>query len=144
MPIVLPHEGRLALQRDESSDVGERLRFRLLQRDAVGDLLDQPRCLVHLGDEVVHVREGRVVRADHDLKAGVDGAELEIGDDDGDLDEFIDRQIESRHLAVDPHETIVLGRRYHAAILSTGPTSAAGRGTVDARLRSSGDRAGAF
>ena len=37
---------------------------------------------------------------------GVDEFEVVVGDDDGDLDEFVDREVESGHLAVHPDETI--------------------------------------
>ena len=47
-------------------------------------------------------------------KPGCDGPQLEVGHDDGDLDEFVDVEIEARHLAVDPHQTIVLGSPHHA------------------------------
>ena len=47
-------------------------------------------------------------------KPGSSGSQLEVGDDDGDLDEFVDREVEPRHLAVDPHETIVVGSPHHA------------------------------
>src|SRR6478736_1431960 len=54
-----------------------------------------------------------VVGTDDDLETGIHGVELEVCDDDGDLDEFVDFEIESRHLAVDPDETIVLGSAHH-------------------------------
>ena len=43
----------------------------------------------------------------------IEHAQVEIGDDDRDLDEFIDREIEPRHLAVDPDETVILSGTHH-------------------------------
>src|SRR5690606_24861767 len=106
-----------AHQRNEPLDVLERLRFGLSERDAVRYLFDQPRSLVHLGDEIAHVRERGVARLDDDLEAGVERLQLEIGDDHGDLDEFVDSEIQSRHLTVDPDEAVILRGRYHALIL---------------------------
>ena len=49
-----------------------------------------------------------------DLEARIQRAQLEVGDDDSDLDEFIDGEIQSGHLTVDPYQPVVLARS-HAA-----------------------------
>jgi hypothetical protein len=69
---------------------------------------------MHLRDEIVHVGQRRVIRLDDDLEPRVERTQLEVGDDNGDLDEFVHRKIESRHLAVDPDKSIIFGRSYHA------------------------------
>ena len=61
-------------------------------------------CIV--AHEVAHVVERGLVGLDDDVESGVEDVQVEVGDDDGDLDEFVDLDIESRHLAVDPDEPI--------------------------------------
>ena len=39
-------------------------------------------------------------------KPGSNGLQIEVGDHHGDLDQFVDLDIQSRHFAVDPDETI--------------------------------------
>ncbi|MBG9885725.1 hypothetical protein ABE10_03820 [Bacillus toyonensis] len=72
---------------------------------------------MHLGDELAHVLQGRGSWGDDDLQARIEWSELEVGDHHGDLDQFVDPEVESRHLAVDPDEPVVLGRRNHVPIL---------------------------
>lgn len=66
---------------------------------------------MHVADELAHVREGRSSGPDDDLESGMQRPQFEVGDDDGDLDELIRVEIEARHLAVDPYEPVVPGKR---------------------------------
>ena len=61
---------------------------------------------VHVGDEVAHVVEGGLVGLDDDAETLVERLQVVVGDHDGDLDEFIHREIETCHLAVDPHQEV--------------------------------------
>jgi hypothetical protein len=72
---------------------------------------------VHTRDEVVHVRQRRGIGLDHHLEAGIEDVELEVGDHDRDLDEFVDLEVEPGHLAIDPDEAVVLRGIHHAFIL---------------------------
>jgi hypothetical protein len=74
---------------------------------------------VHVGDELAHVREGGGVRVDDDGEAVVHGHEVEVGDDHRDLHQLVDREVEPRHLAVDPHQPVRVVA--HPPILSAGP-----------------------
>ena len=91
---------------DVLQDVLEHLVFGIGERDAVRDLLDQPALAVHVRHELVHVVERRLVGLDHDREPRIDQIQVVVGDDDGDLDEFVDVDIESRHFAIDPDEQI--------------------------------------
>ncbi len=88
------------------------------------DLIDQSRTGVHLADELAHVSERRVVGLDHDLESRMLRPKLEVGHDDGDLHEFVLVEIQARHLAVDPYESIVLGSAHHVDHPSDGPRHA--------------------
>ncbi len=57
------------------------------------------------------------------VKPGSRGVEVEVGDDDGDLDEFVDREVEPGHLAVDPDQSVVA--RSHSASLVRCPSGTA-------------------
>ncbi|BAJ76268.1 pyruvate ferredoxin oxidoreductase [Microbacterium testaceum StLB037] len=54
------------------------------------------------------------------MEARVEHVELEVGDDDGDLDQLVDREVEARHLAVDPDEPVIRGGAYHPSSLVRG------------------------
>ena len=56
-------------------------------------------------------------------EALIERLQVVVGDDDGDLDEFIDREIETRHLAVDPDQDVGSS---HIPSLSSGPTAIRG------------------
>src|SRR5690606_22424563 len=99
-------ERRGAALGDELEDVLEHLVLGLGEAHAVRDLVQQPGGRVHLAHEVAHVLEGRGVGLDDDAETGVDRLERVVGDDDRDLDELIDLEIETGHLAVDPYEAI--------------------------------------
>ena len=74
-------------------------------------------------------------------KPGVERPELEVGHDHRDLDQLVDRNVESRHLAVDPDEPVVLGSAHHAVHPNDGRRRAGRRGppgrirTCDQRIR---------
>ena len=57
---------------------------------------------------------GELPAATATLWTGLARAQLEIGDDHRDLDEFVDGEVQSGHLTVDPHQPVVLARS-HAA-----------------------------
>ena len=85
----------------------EDLLLRLLERAALVELLEQARVGVHLTYDVVHLRQGLGRRLDHHVDAVPEDVELEVGDQSGYLDEGVVHQVETRHLAVDPHESVV-------------------------------------
>lgn len=64
---------------------------------------------MHVRHELVHVVERGLVGLDDDVEAGVHGLEVEVGDDHGHLDEFVDLEVEAGHLAVDPDEAVIRG-----------------------------------
>ncbi len=79
---------------------------------------------MHLGDELSHVGERGGVGVDHDRESVVDGHEVEVGDDHRDLHQLVDREVEPRHLAVDPHQPV--------RVVAHPPILSAGRGGPDA------------
>jgi hypothetical protein len=67
---------------------------------------------MHPGDEVVHLLESGVARADDGRITRIERAKFVVGDDDRDLDEFVDREVEPRHFAVDPDQSVVFTRTH--------------------------------
>src|SRR5699024_5666655 len=81
---------------------------------------DETRGRVHRRDEVAHVVARTVGGADDDVDAVVQLIEVEVGDDHGDFDEFVDVQVQTGHLAVDPDDSLC----NHGAILCRRPDGA--------------------
>jgi hypothetical protein len=61
---------------------------------------------VHLPDHLGHAVQCLRRRLDQHIHAVVESVELTVGDDAGDLDERILREIKPGHLAVDPDEPV--------------------------------------
>jgi hypothetical protein len=61
---------------------------------------------VHVRHELGHVVERGLIRLDDDGDAWVDGPEVVVRHDDGNLNEFVDGDIEAGHFAVDPDQQI--------------------------------------
>ena len=155
VPIVLPASGALP------SSGTNRWMYSSASNSASATLtpsgisVEEPGLLVHRGDEVVHVLRARRIRLDDDREAGVERSKLEVGDDDGDLDELVDREVEPvisqsiqtrRSFSEAPTMGSILVRGWDTGFgRAAGPSRLRSRrDTLDSRLRSSVDRAAAF
>ena len=104
---------RLPRLRDETLDVLEGLELCLRGGYAVRDLFEQARRTVHFRDELAHVRERACIGLHHDLESRIERTELEVGHDDRDFNDFVEIEVEPRHLAVDPYQTVIFACRSH-------------------------------
>ena len=87
-------------------DVGEHLLFSIRQSNARIEFVEQAAGRVHVAHEVAHVGEAGFGRGNNDAETGMHGLQLVVSNDHGHFDEVIDRQIEPRHLAVDPDKAV--------------------------------------
>jgi len=86
--------------------------LRVGDRDLRGpDLLEQAGARVHRAHVVVHRRQLLVGRVHHDVEPVVEGPELEVRHDDGQLDDHVATHVEAGHLEVEPDESVGVGRR---------------------------------
>ena len=100
----------LAGLRHVLADVGKHLLLGIGQRHSGGDEIEQAGGRVHVDHNGIHALEdGEILGSDDDVDALVEFGEVRVGDDDGDLDELVLAQVQSRHLAVDPDESIGRG-----------------------------------
>jgi hypothetical protein len=103
---------RVAAQRclarlDVLAQVGEDLLLGLPQRDGGPQhLLGEAGGPVHLHHHGGHPLELLGGRPDDHVDAVTEHVELGVGDQGGDLDEQVRAQVEARHLAVDPHQSV--------------------------------------
>ena len=66
----------------------------------------EPGRRVHLLHDREHPGELLLARADDDVDAVAEDVQLAVGDERGDLDEQVGAELETGHLAVDPHEPV--------------------------------------
>ena len=95
--------------------IAEHLLLCLFERRAVVEDLEQSRRGVHLADEVIHLGERLCRGFDHHVDPVPEDVEVEVGDQSSHLDEGVGLDAEPRHLAVDPHQTVI-----HSCTLPTG------------------------
>ena len=87
-------------------DVGQHLLLGVRERRTAVELVEQAGLLVHRPDELHHLVEGLLRRLDDHVDALAEHVELEVGDECRHLDERVGAQVESGHLAVDPHQSV--------------------------------------
>jgi hypothetical protein len=87
-------------------DVRQHLSLGLTERDAGVELLQESRTLVHGADVGVHLRDGLRRRLDDQVDPLPEHVEVEVGDQGGHLDQGVRGEVETGHLAVDPHESV--------------------------------------
>jgi hypothetical protein len=76
----------------------------------MGELVDEPGRDVHVSHDVAHLVERRLRWAYHDVDPVAQDVELEVGHECRDLDQGVGADVESGHLAVDPHQPVVHAR----------------------------------
>ncbi len=119
-PDRVPGERGAARLGDPGADVVEDGLLRLLERGARVELVEQARRRVHLPHEVVHLLERGRLGPDHDVDPVAEDVELGVGDHRGDLDERVGLEVQARHLAVDPHDPVVVQVVRHGSRVRAG------------------------